>query len=46
MKKQLLLVHLVAYILTLENQEMELTPRFMEELEEYILERIRYKGYE
>jgi hypothetical protein len=46
MKKQLLPIHLVVYMLTFKNREMELTPCFIEELEEYILERTRYKGYE
>lgn len=46
MKKQLLPVHLAAYMLTPENREMELTPGFMEKLEEYILMTIGIKGYE
>ena len=46
MRKQLLPVHLAAYMLTPANREMELTPKFMQELEDYILERIGIKGYE
>jgi hypothetical protein len=46
MRKQLLPVYLVAYILTPENREMELTSVFMQQLEDYIIERIREKGYE
>jgi hypothetical protein len=46
MRKQLLPVHLAAYILTPNNREMELTPVFMQQLEEYLINRIWIKGYE
>ena len=45
MRKQLLPVHLAAYILVPENQGAELTRQFAEQLENYLLEKLGDDGY-